>query len=140
MEFKFSGAICALLLFFYNSPAIAEIVKLSASHYINEVGNTVVDIQNVGDIPVVIYSVIVNRKENDPICHLRPFSNLDDELPSFGRSDTDDETLRAIRSKRETSVTLQFADEVGVYIFQGCGSVLELVLKTDAGDYRFRMK
>lgn len=121
------------------SPVLADALKFSASFSVNSAGNTNVDIQNVSNVPVTVYSVIINRKENDAMCHLKPFLDMDG-VPFFVRGDITEEELELFRYIPQNSVKLQFGDEAGIAVFRGCGSILELKLVTDLGPYLFTSK
>ncbi|WP_274830539.1 hypothetical protein [Phaeobacter gallaeciensis] len=117
-------------------PGRSEEISLSATFIEKSNGNMVIEFQNTGDRPVAVRSIVINRKEGDPICHLRPFKGFNGEL-WFARSDSSEEKRAALSMERVDSVTLRFGDEVGAAVYRGCGSILEVAVSTDEGRYMF---
>lgn len=121
---------------FFSVPACADELKLSASISSSVAGQSV-DIQNVSDVPVTIYSMVVNRKENSLVCELGAWHSTLTGETWFARRDTDESEAEALRMKALPSVRLGIGDEVGVSVYRTCGNVLELKRATDMGDYLF---
>ncbi|MEO1363189.1 MAG: hypothetical protein AAFU86_05385 [Pseudomonadota bacterium] len=117
-------------------PGRSEEIRLSATFVEKTNGNMDIEIQNRDDRPVTVRSIVINRKEGDPICHLRLFKSFDGEL-WFARTDSSEEELAALSMERLDSVTLRFGDEVGAAVYRGCGSILEVAVWTDEGRYMF---
>lgn len=96
-------------------------------------GNYIVTVQNRGNDPIVLRSAVVNRKDGDPICHLRPFEYPDGEV-ALQRSDSasDEYGIHPTDAAR-----LAFGDEADLLVYRGCGRFLEMKLLTDDGTIAF---